>query len=295
MFKTYLKGSASMWYKSLKPRSIGSYEQLKRKFPKYHSHLCQKKKDTEALVHCRQRANEELGDYLARFKEEDRMVTNLDMVKAMGFLTAGMDPYKGKKLCSSLYNSPPLKSLNDIYVRGENIQRKMESIGGYKHSRRDDHSKRTERYESSRSGVDRRDSRKEERKETNREVEHRQDTDSAVFTPLNAPISKILHKIKGKPRFVHPAKMKVPNHKKNLDKYCDYHRDKGHNTDECYHLKKLIGQNKIWKFEGTITLPVLLGKLPYIVEKPVKFYVVRIESPDNALLGRPFFSTIEEV
>lgn len=24
------------------------------------------------------------------------------------------------------------------------------------------------------------------------------------------------------------------------DKYCDYHRDKGHTTDECCHLKKLI-------------------------------------------------------
>ncbi|XP_074323291.1 uncharacterized protein LOC141660225 [Apium graveolens] len=241
--------------------------------------------------------------------------------------------------------------------------------------------------------------------------------------------------------------MKVPNHKKNPDKYCDYHRDKGHNTDECYHLKKLIermikdselnqfirdlrdrlgpkenqeeeveadeperrdrirgevktisggsildkdsktakkkyarqvhnlyqfgqakphmpmtfstedyedvirphkdpliinpiiGQNKIWKvmvdtcssanilfhktyckmnlageqlepcneaplytigghpiqFEGTITLPVLLGKLPYTVEKLVKFYVVRIESPYNAIFGRPFLSIFEAV
>ncbi|XP_074336678.1 uncharacterized protein LOC141673849 [Apium graveolens] len=34
--------------------------------------------------------------------------------------------------------------------------------------------------------------------------------------------------------------MKVPNHKKNPDKYCDFHRDKGHNTEECYHLKRLI-------------------------------------------------------
>ncbi|XP_074371219.1 uncharacterized protein LOC141712248 [Apium graveolens] len=34
--------------------------------------------------------------------------------------------------------------------------------------------------------------------------------------------------------------MKVSNYKKNPDKYCDYHRDKGHTTDECYHLKKLI-------------------------------------------------------
>ncbi|XP_074362478.1 uncharacterized protein LOC141702756 [Apium graveolens] len=323
----------------------------------------------------------------------------------------------------------------------------MESIGGYKDSRRDDRSKRADRYEGSRSGSDRRDSKKEGRKETDCGAERCRDRDSAVFTPLNAPISKILHEIKGKPGFVRPAKMKVPNHKKNPDKYCDYHRDKGRNTDECYHLKKLIkrmnkdgelnqlvrdlrdslglkenqeeeveadeperrdrirgkvktisggsildkdsktaqkkyarqvynlyqfgqakphmpmtfstedyedvirphedpliinpiiGQNKIWKvmvdtgssanilfhktyckmnlagkqlepcneaplyvigghpiqFEGTITLPVLLGKLSYTVEKLVKFYVVRIESPYNEICGRPFLSTFKAV
>ncbi|XP_074352605.1 uncharacterized protein LOC141691747 [Apium graveolens] len=217
MFKTYLKGSASMWYRSLKPRSIGSYEQLKRKFLKYYSHLYRKAKDTEALVHCRQRANEELGDYLARFKEEAGMVTNLDKIKAMGFLTAGLDPYKEAKTFTERW-----KTL------------------GYKDSRRDDRSKRADRYEGSRSGVDQRDSRKEGMKEADCGAERGRDRDSAVFTPLNAPISKILHEIKGKPGFVRPAKMKVPNHKKNPDKYCDYHRDKGHNTDECYHLKKLI-------------------------------------------------------
>ncbi|XP_074354625.1 uncharacterized protein LOC141693419 [Apium graveolens] len=206
MFKTYLKGSTSMWYKSLKPR---------------------------------QRANEELGDYLARFKEEAVMVTNLDKVKAMGFLTAGLNPYKGKKLRSSPYDFP-LNPLNDIYVRGENIRQKMQIIGGYKDSRRDDRSKRADRYKSSRSGSDRRDGRKKGRKETARGAERRRDRDSAVFTHLNASISKILHEIKGKPGFVRPTKMNVPNHKKNLDKYCDYHRDKGRNIDECYHLKKLI-------------------------------------------------------
>ncbi|XP_074375068.1 uncharacterized protein LOC141716786 [Apium graveolens] len=154
MFKTYLKGSASMWYKSLKPRFIGSYEQLKRKFLKYYPHLCRKVKDTEALVHCRQRTNEELGDYLARFKKEAEMVTNLDKVKAMSFLTAGLDPYKAQD--------------------------------------------------------------------------------------LGMTEGMILHEIKGKPGFVQPTKIKVPNHKKNPDKCCDYHRDKEHNTDECYHLKKLI-------------------------------------------------------
>ncbi|XP_074361863.1 uncharacterized protein LOC141702059 [Apium graveolens] len=127
MFKTYLKGSASLWYKSLKTRSIGSYEQLKRKFLKYFSHLCWKAKDTEALIHCRQRLNEELGDYLARFKKEARMVTNLDKVKAMGFLMAGLDPYKGKKLRSSLYEIPPSPSM--IFIRGEKYPEKWKALG----------------------------------------------------------------------------------------------------------------------------------------------------------------------
>lgn len=56
------------------------------------------------------------------------MVTNLEKIKAMGFLTAGLDPIKDKKLRSLLYNFSP-ESLNDIYVSGENIRRKMKSIG----------------------------------------------------------------------------------------------------------------------------------------------------------------------
>lgn len=63
---------------------------------------------------------------------------------------------------------------------------------------------------------------------------------SKVFTLLNVLISKNLHEIKGKPGFVWPTKLKVPDSKNNPDKYCDYHQDKGHNIDERYHLKKMI-------------------------------------------------------
>ncbi|KAK1351824.1 hypothetical protein POM88_053965 [Heracleum sosnowskyi] len=209
---------------------------LKRKFSRHYSHLCRREKDTKALIHCRQRPDEELGDYLTRFKEEAGMVTNLDKVKAAGFLSAGLDPVKGKKLRSSLYDIPP-KSLNDIYLWGESIRRRMESIGGYKDSRREDRGKKgRDRYESSR----RYDDRRSDAKGRDKGVERRRDKDSTVFTPLNAPISKILHEIKGKPGFVRPARLKMPDYKKNGSKYCDYHKDKGHNTDECYHLKKLI-------------------------------------------------------
>lgn len=78
MFKTYLKGLASMWYKSLRPRSINSYEQLKRKFLRYYSHLCRREKYIETLIPCRKTPNEDLRDYLACLKEEAKMITNLD-------------------------------------------------------------------------------------------------------------------------------------------------------------------------------------------------------------------------
>lgn len=45
--------------------------------------------------------------------------------------------------------------------------------------------------------------------------------------------------------------------------------------------------------KGTFTLSVLLGKMPYTVEKQVNFYVVWVESPYNAILGRPAFSTFK--
>lgn len=77
-----------------------------------------------------------------------------------------------------------------------------------------------------------------------------------MFTPLNTPISKILHEIKGKPGFVRPARLKTPENRRNENKYCDYHRDKGHNTDECFHLKKLIKkmikEGELTKFVGDL-------------------------------------------
>lgn len=49
-----------------------------------------------------------------------------------------------------------------------------------------------------------------------------------------------MNEIKGKPGFVRPTPIKAPEYRWNANKYCDYHSDKGHDTYECYHLKKLI-------------------------------------------------------
>ena len=116
----------------------------------------------------------------------------------------------------------------------------MESIGSYKDNRRDNRyssqsdneSKKNDRFDSRRDNQD--------VAKIDRLVKRRRDRDKTTFTPLNSHVSKNLNKIKSKPRFVQPPKMKMPDYKKTSDQYHDYHQDKGHNTYKCFHLKKLI-------------------------------------------------------
>ena len=72
--------------------------------------------------------------------------------------------------------------------------------------------------------------------------------------PLNAPLDQVLMQIKDDPSLKWPEKMKGDPNKRNKSKYCRFHRDHGHGTDECYDLKQqienLIKQGKLRHFVG---------------------------------------------
>ena len=57
------------------------------------------------------------------------------------------------------------------------------------------------------------------------------------YTPLNAPFDQVLMQIKDDPSLKWPKKIKGDPNKRNKNKYCRFHRDHGHDTDECYDLK----------------------------------------------------------
>ena len=60
--------------------------------------------------------------------------------------------------------------------------------------------------------------------------------------------------IKDDPSLKWPEKMKGDPNKRNRSKYCHFHRDHGHDTDECFDLKQqvenLIRQGKLKSFLG---------------------------------------------
>ena len=77
---------------------------------------------------------------------------------------------------------------------------------------------------------------------------------SQHYTPLNAPLDQVLMQIKDDPSLKWPEKMKGDPNKRNKNKYCRFHRDHRHDTDECYDLKQqienLIRQGKLRHFVG---------------------------------------------
>ena len=74
------------------------------------------------------------------------------------------------------------------------------------------------------------------------------------YTPLNALLDQVLMQIKDDPSLKWLEKMKGDPNKRNKNKYCRFHRNHGHDTDECYDLKQqienLIRQGKLRHFVG---------------------------------------------
>ena len=58
------------------------------------------------------------------------------------------------------------------------------------------------------------------------------------YTPLNTPLEQVLMQIKDDPSLKWPKKMKGDPNKHNRNTYCRFHRDHGHDTDECFDLKQ---------------------------------------------------------
>ena len=108
---------------------------------------------------------------------------------------------------------------------------------------------RARRGESSRKGEKRKKRDRDDKKETNNKHSRTErvpvkdrlgpapQRDRQAFTPLNATVEHILFHIQDDPTVKWLGRMKSPLNRRNPSKYCHFHRDHGHDTDDCYDLK----------------------------------------------------------
>ena len=60
------------------------------------------------------------------------------------------------------------------------------------------------------------------------------------FTPLTAIVSQVLREVQHEKFLRWPSQMRTDPTKRDNTKYCEFHRDHGHRTDDCIQLRKEI-------------------------------------------------------
>ncbi|GKC51593.1 reverse transcriptase domain-containing protein [Tanacetum coccineum] len=121
MFISTLTGSARVWFDDLPPKSIDSYDDLKKALlAKY---LQQKKciKDPVEIHHIKQREGESTEDFVQRFKTKSRHVKRApECMRISEFMHGITNPELIKRLHDNIPNSADeMMRVTTVFLRGE--------------------------------------------------------------------------------------------------------------------------------------------------------------------------------
>ncbi|XP_057969571.1 uncharacterized protein LOC131158730 [Malania oleifera] len=175
---------------------------------------------------------EMLKKFMHRFNTATLEIRNLDMRVALAALTTALQ--SGSFLYS--LGKKPLAYMGELMARAQkyiNLEEMMDTRGNRIELKRKGNSH--EMGESSRST---------KRQETSTLLTspkiRGQSSKFSTYTPLNVSCFEILMQIRKKNYVSWPELMRTYLHKRNMSKFCQFHRDHRHDTEECIQLKKEI-------------------------------------------------------
>ncbi|KAD5960203.1 hypothetical protein E3N88_11675 [Mikania micrantha] len=101
-------------------------------------------------------------------------------------------------------------------------------------------------------------------------------------------------------KFVKPTPLR-PGPRRNMEQFCEFHKESGHTTDNCFSLRRQIESAiktgklaHLLRFTGEVVHPIGQIQLPVVVgnetgqrEVTMTFLVIRAQSPYDVILGRP--------
>ena len=246
-FPTTLKGPARIWFKKLTPSSVGSFAQLSRLFFNHFIDGQRYGRPTTHLLNVKQKEGETLRSYLTRFNKETLLVDGVDDKVV---LTAFISGLQSGDFLFSVYKDPPNTMAEMMYeaqqhMNGEEaLQARDQTL---RKKRKWEYADRPTESHETRPKVQRNKNRRQEDRSGrgfNERFNH--------FTPLNAPVDHIFMQIRNDLALKWPGKLLTDPDKRSRDKYCHFHRDHGHNIEDCYDLKRqieeLIKQEKLQRF-----------------------------------------------
>ncbi|GKD47814.1 hypothetical protein Tco_1276790, partial [Tanacetum coccineum] len=169
----------------------------------------------------KQRPGDTIEDFMERFKvETGRMKGAPKCMRISGFMHGVNNPELTKRLNEQVPKTmKEMMTVTTAFIRGEVVAASKKK--GHLRWKSQDQPK----------------GHASERKSDFR-GQSREGRGSSRFTPLTITLKEILAAEAG--IFKPPPPMVTPVEKSSSDKFCDFHNDKGHSTDECMQLKKQI-------------------------------------------------------
>ncbi|GJS42522.1 reverse transcriptase domain-containing protein [Tanacetum coccineum] len=223
MFNSTLTGNARVWFDKLPRESIDSYEDLRTAFRENYLQQTKHIKDPVEIHHIKQRDGESTEDFMERYKAEILDVEGApECMKISGFMHGITHP----ELIKRLYEKIP-RSMDEMYrvttsfLQGE--------VAAFSHSRK----KAPAPWKQPEGG-------NKPKFKKGFKNKQRSDRKPDRFSLLTKTPKEIFALEKGK--FKAPPPMVTPAEKRDPNKYCEFHADMGHNTDECMQLRKQIDE-----------------------------------------------------
>jgi hypothetical protein len=226
MFPSSLGPMSLRWFNCLQHSSIRSWDELAEAFVSRFITNSRKPKEFDSLMSMRMKDMESLKNYSSRYWEVYNEVNSGTEDMAITAFKQGLDPES--ELRHSL-SKRPARNMKDL----------MSQIQQYVRVEED----RARTWVTS---TPNRPPRKVANTELKRaELPPRNPTRfprprelGRVYTVFNIPIYQILAAIKNEPFFIWPTPLGGDPSKRDPNKYCSYHREKGHMTKRCYSLKQ---------------------------------------------------------
>ncbi|KAL0374128.1 UNVERIFIED_CONTAM: hypothetical protein Sradi_3328500 [Sesamum radiatum] len=224
LFVTTLTGKTQEWFTSLPSGGIESFEQLIQKFTFHFASKRKQKRSATYLFNIRQKEDESLKNFIGRFNNETLEVQDLRIDMIVSILIHGL---KKGPLASALARDPPedieqLMKVAQKYIDEEEINAMKD--GEWQRTR-----ERSRWNENREKGV---------RIDKERDLPYRPKFHR--YTPLTTTRTKALMMVEKSNLLQWPQHTRFTPAKKYSNKYCRFHREKGHDTEECFQLKDEI-------------------------------------------------------
>ena len=252
-FAITLKGPALAWFNRLLPSSISSFRELSIAFVSHFIGARTYRKPSYHILTIKQSSQKSLRFYVQRFNVESMKVDIPDEKFTINAFIAGLG-VQSKDLMFSISKNPQ-ESMAEVlakaekYINGEEvlISKKGSSSTPKEKSGTDKRRGRSPKRQSDRERSPKKDGeRSPKRRGSLRDslgppqLERRQRYSPRRFTPLIASVSQVLREVRNEQFQRWPTQMKSDPATRDNTRYCEFHKDYRHRTNDCIQLRKEI-------------------------------------------------------